>query len=113
MAFAVLGLWAFTNLDVMYTLLRCEERRRVYMTASLSNVVLTVVSTIVLVVVFDTGARGYLLGNYGSSTVVLLGAVGLRAPPRRVLAGRRAPRAGPADALRRARPCPPTRPSSR
>jgi O-antigen/teichoic acid export membrane protein len=72
MSFAVLGLWAFTNLDVMYTLLRCEERRRVYMAASLSNVVLTVVSTIVLVVVFDTGARGYLLGNYGSSTVVLL-----------------------------------------
>ncbi len=72
MAFAVLGLWAFTNLDVMYTLLRCEERRRVYMTASLSNVVLTVVSTVVLVVVFNTGARGYLLGNYGATTVVLI-----------------------------------------
>jgi O-antigen/teichoic acid export membrane protein len=72
MSIAILGLWAFTNLDIMYTLLRCEERRRAYMTASLANVVLTVVSTVVLVVAFGTGARGYLLGNYGASTVVLL-----------------------------------------
>jgi O-antigen/teichoic acid export membrane protein len=73
MALAILGLWAFTNLDVMYTLLRCEERRRAYMTASITNVVLTVTATVVLVVVFGTGARGYLLGNYGATTVVLLG----------------------------------------
>jgi O-antigen/teichoic acid export membrane protein len=73
MALAILGLWAFTNLDVMYTLLRCEERRRVYMTASITNVVLTVAATVVLVVVLGEGARGYLLGNYGATTVVLLG----------------------------------------
>jgi O-antigen/teichoic acid export membrane protein len=73
MALAILGLWAFTNLDVMYTLLRCEERRRAYMTASITNVVLTVTATVVLVVVLGTGARGYLLGNYGATTVVLLG----------------------------------------
>ena len=32
---AVLGLWAFTNLEIAYALLRVEERRRAYVTASL------------------------------------------------------------------------------
>ncbi|MDP1846814.1 MAG: oligosaccharide flippase family protein, partial [Solirubrobacteraceae bacterium] len=70
---AVLGLWAFTNLEIAYALLRVDERRRTYVIASLSNVVLSVTLTIVLVVVLDQGARGYLLGNYAASTVVLAG----------------------------------------
>ncbi|MDQ3608050.1 MAG: lipopolysaccharide biosynthesis protein [Actinomycetota bacterium] len=69
----VLGLWAFTNLEVAYALLRVEERRRTYLRASLANVVLTVTLTIVLVVVLDGGARGYVAGNYVASAVVLLG----------------------------------------
>jgi O-antigen/teichoic acid export membrane protein len=70
---AVLGLWAFTNLEMAYALLRVEERLRTYAIASLINVALTVVSSVVLVVVLGKGARGLLLGNYGASTVVLLG----------------------------------------
>jgi O-antigen/teichoic acid export membrane protein len=73
MGFGLLGLWAFTNLEVAYALLRVEERRRAYLTASCCNVVLTVALTVVLVVVLDQGARGYVLGNYAASTVVLLG----------------------------------------
>ena len=73
MAFGLLGLWAFTNLEVAYALLRVEERRRAFVRASLVNVVLTVALTVLLVVVLDTGARGYVLGNYAASTVVLLG----------------------------------------
>ena len=73
MALGVLGLWAFTNLEVAYALLRVEERRRTYLRASLANVLLTVALTIVLVVVLDGGARGYVAGNYVSSAVVLLG----------------------------------------
>jgi len=69
----VLGLWAFTNLEVAYALLRVEERRRAYLRASLANVVLTVALTIVLVVVLGGGARGYVAGNYVASAVVLLG----------------------------------------
>jgi O-antigen/teichoic acid export membrane protein len=69
----VLGLWAFTNLEIAYALLRVEERRRVYLIASLTNVLLTVVLTVVLVVILDEGARGYVLGNYAASTVVLVG----------------------------------------
>jgi O-antigen/teichoic acid export membrane protein len=73
MSFGVLGLWAFTNLEIAYALLRVEERRRVYLVASATNVVLTVALTVTLVVGFDTGARGYVLGNYAASTVVLVG----------------------------------------
>ena len=72
MRIAVLGLWAFTNLEVAYALLRVEERRRAYLTASLCNVVLSVALTVTLVVGLDQGARGYLAGNYVASLVVLL-----------------------------------------
>jgi O-antigen/teichoic acid export membrane protein len=73
MAYGILGLWAFTNLEIAYALLRVDERRRTYLTASLANVVLTVALTVTLVVGFDEGARGYVLGNYAASTVVLAG----------------------------------------
>ena len=70
---AAVGVWAFTNLEVANALLRAQERRRTYLLASLTNVVLTVATTVVLVVALDGGTTGYLLGNYLASTVVLLG----------------------------------------
>jgi len=70
---AVLGLWAFTNLEMAYALLRVDERLRAYATATLINVALTIAASVVLVVVLGQGAKGLLLGNYGASTVVLLG----------------------------------------
>jgi len=70
---AVLGLWAFTNLELAYALLRVEERARTYATASLVNVALTIVATLVLVVGLGRGAEGLLLGNYGASALVLVG----------------------------------------
>jgi O-antigen/teichoic acid export membrane protein len=72
MRVAVLGLWAFTNLELAYGLLRVDERLRLYAAASLSNVLLTVAASVVLVVGLRDGARGLLLGNYGASTVVLI-----------------------------------------
>ena len=68
---AVLGLWSFTNLELAYGVLRVDERLRVYATASLSNVLLTIAASVVLVVGLGQGARGLLLGNYGVSTLVL------------------------------------------
>ena len=68
---AVLGLWSFTNLELAYGILRVDERLRTYALASLSNVLLTVAASLVLVVGLGQGARGLLLGNYGASTVVL------------------------------------------
>jgi O-antigen/teichoic acid export membrane protein len=73
LAYGVLGLWAFTNLEVAYALLRAQERRRRYLAASLVNVLLTVALTVALVVGAGYGARGLVLGNYGASTLVLLG----------------------------------------
>ncbi len=70
---AVLGLWSFTNLELAYAVLRVDERLRLYATASLTNVLLTVAASLVLVVALHHGARGLLLGNYGASTIVLLG----------------------------------------
>ncbi len=73
MAFGVIGIWTFTNLEVAYAILRVDERRRAYLVASSVNVVLTVTLTVTLVVFLDEGARGYVLGNYAASGVVLLG----------------------------------------
>jgi O-antigen/teichoic acid export membrane protein len=70
---AVLGVWSFTNLELAYALLRVDERVRTYATASLINVGITIAASVVLVVGLGVGARGLLLGNYGASTLVLLG----------------------------------------
>jgi O-antigen/teichoic acid export membrane protein len=69
---AVLGLWAFTNLEMAYAQLRVDERARTYVIASGSNVALTIVFTVALVVVAHEGARGLLLGNFGASALVVL-----------------------------------------
>jgi O-antigen/teichoic acid export membrane protein len=70
---AVLGLWAFTNLEMVYAQLRVDERKRAYVYASGANVAMTVIFTVALVVFADQGARGLLLGNFGASAVVVLG----------------------------------------
>ncbi len=78
---AILGLWAFTNLEMAYAQLRVDERSRAYLLASMCNVGLTVTFTVALVVFADQQARGLLLGNFGASALVVLGlwAVLLRA----------------------------------
>jgi len=70
---AVLGLWAFTNLEMAYAQLRVDERARTYVLASGANVTMTVLFTTLLVVVAHEGARGLLLGNFAASAVVVLG----------------------------------------
>jgi O-antigen/teichoic acid export membrane protein len=68
-----LGIWSYTNLEAAYAVLRVDERARAYLVASMANVSLTIALTLILVVGLDQGARGMLLGNYGASTVVLVG----------------------------------------
>jgi O-antigen/teichoic acid export membrane protein len=70
---AILGLWAFTNLEMVYAQLRVDERTRTYVYASGANVLMTVTFTVALVVFAGQGARGLLLGNFGASAVVVLG----------------------------------------
>jgi O-antigen/teichoic acid export membrane protein len=69
---AVLGLWSFTNLELAYAVLRVDERLRLYAAASLTNVLLTVAGSLVLVVGVGDGARGLLLANYAASTLILV-----------------------------------------
>jgi O-antigen/teichoic acid export membrane protein len=69
----VLGLWAFTNLELAYAILRVDERSRTFLAASLTNVTITIIATVWLVVFAGQGARGLLLGNYGASALVLIG----------------------------------------
>ncbi len=69
---AVLGLWTFTNLELAYAVLRVDERLRAYAIATVTNVILTIVASLVLVVALGKGPEGLLLGNYGVSTLVLL-----------------------------------------
>jgi O-antigen/teichoic acid export membrane protein len=71
--FAMLGVWAFTNLEIAYALLRADERTGTYMRASLVNVAITICLTIYLVVGRHAGARGLLAGNYTASALVLVG----------------------------------------
>ena len=69
---AVVGLWAFTNLEMAYAQLRVDERARTYLRASMSNVALTVIFTVGLVVFANQGARGLLLGNFAASAIVVV-----------------------------------------
>jgi O-antigen/teichoic acid export membrane protein len=70
---AILGLWAFTNLEMVYAQLRVDERTRVYIYASGANVVMSVAFTVALVVFAGQGARGLLLGNFGASALIVVG----------------------------------------
>jgi O-antigen/teichoic acid export membrane protein len=70
---AIVGLWAFTNLEMAYAQLRVDERSRTYVVASGANVAMTLIFTVALVVVAGEGARGLLLGNFGASAIVVLG----------------------------------------
>jgi O-antigen/teichoic acid export membrane protein len=70
---AMLGLWAFTNLEIAYALLRADERTGTYMRASVVDVVVTIGLTAFLVVGRRAGAEGLLAGNYSASCLVLVG----------------------------------------
>ncbi|WCB91424.1 hypothetical protein DSM104299_00095 [Baekduia alba] len=92
MRIGIFGLWAFTNLEVANALLRVEERLKTYVIAAVANILLTVTLTVTLVVIRDDGANGYVFGNYGASTVILIALwivmrdrVSFR-PPRRTVA---------------------------
>jgi O-antigen/teichoic acid export membrane protein len=69
---AVLGLWAFTNLEFAYAILRVDERLRTYAVATMANVLLTIAASLALVVGLHQSYNGLLLANYGVSALVLL-----------------------------------------
>src|SRR3989441_1642301 len=67
---AFVGLWAALNYEQMTSLFRVEQRSVAFVTATLANVVITIAATVLLVVVFDKGPLGVLVGNFTGTLIV-------------------------------------------
>jgi O-antigen/teichoic acid export membrane protein len=64
------GLWAALNYEQMTSLFRVEQRSSAYVAATLTNVGITIAATVLLVVVFDKGPLGVLVGNFTGTLIV-------------------------------------------
>src|SRR5919206_4017756 len=67
---AFIGLWAAMNYEQMTSLFRVEQRSTAYVVATLANVAITIGATVLLVVAFDQGPLGVLVGNFTGTLVV-------------------------------------------
>ena len=67
---AFVGLWASLNYEQMTSLFRVEQRSSAYVTATLANVAITIAATVLLVVVYDKGPLGVLVGNFTGTLAV-------------------------------------------
>ena len=65
-----IGLWAAMNYEQMTSLFRVEQRSTAYVVATLANVAITIAATVLLVVAFDKGPIGVLVGNFTGTLVV-------------------------------------------
>jgi O-antigen/teichoic acid export membrane protein len=64
------GLWAAMNYEQMGSLFRVEQRPVGFVTATLANVAITIAATVVLLVVFDQGAMGVIVGSFTGTLTV-------------------------------------------
>jgi O-antigen/teichoic acid export membrane protein len=69
---AILGLWTLTLWEFVLTLLRLDERPRLYFGLTVINVVVTIPVTVYLVVEAEMGADAILLGTFGTGVFFLL-----------------------------------------
>jgi O-antigen/teichoic acid export membrane protein len=70
---AFVGLWAHVNYEQMTALFRVEQRSVAYLIATLINLGLTVAATLLLVVVWEQGPIGVIVGNFTGTLVVYAG----------------------------------------
>ena len=75
---AFVGLWAQMNYEQLTALFRVEERSTAFVVASLANILITVAATVLLVVAFDQGAIGVLVGNFTGTLAVYVALLGYR-----------------------------------
>jgi O-antigen/teichoic acid export membrane protein len=75
---AIGGLWVLTMWEFMLTLFRLEERAQAFFLTTILNVCASIALTVVLVVGFDDGARGLLLGSYAAGATFVLGLIVLQ-----------------------------------
>jgi O-antigen/teichoic acid export membrane protein len=67
---AFIGLWAAMNYEQMTSLFRVEQRSGAYVVATMTNVGITIAATVLLVVVFEQGPVGVLVGNFTGTLIV-------------------------------------------
>jgi len=70
---AFVGLWAAMNYEQMTSMFRVEKRSAAYLVATLANLLFTVTATVLLVVVFDQGPLGVIVGNFTGTLIVYAG----------------------------------------
>ena len=75
MRIAIGGLWVLTLLEFLLTIFRLEERARPFFVTTIANVLVTIPVTVALVVGEGDGARGLLLGSYGTGAVFVAGLI--------------------------------------
>jgi O-antigen/teichoic acid export membrane protein len=61
---AFVGIWAQMNYEQLTALFRAEERSTAFVAGSLANIAISVLATVLLVVVFEQGALGVIVGNF-------------------------------------------------
>jgi O-antigen/teichoic acid export membrane protein len=66
------GIWAQMNYEQLTSLFRVEERSTAFVLASLANIALTIGVTILLVVAWEQGALGVVVGNFTGTLAVYL-----------------------------------------
>jgi O-antigen/teichoic acid export membrane protein len=77
-AAAFVGLWAQMNYEQLTSLFRVEERSVAYVTASLVNVAITIAATLLLVIRYDAGPLGVIVGSFTGTLLVYAGLIGYR-----------------------------------
>ena len=75
---AFVGIWAQMNYEQLTALFRVEERSTLFVLASLVNIAITIATTLVLVVGYDQGALGVIVGNFVGTLAVYLALLGYR-----------------------------------
>jgi O-antigen/teichoic acid export membrane protein len=70
------GIWAQMNYEQLTALFRAEERSTAFVLASLANVLLTIGATVLLVVVWEKGPVGVIVGNFTGTLLVYLALLG-------------------------------------
>jgi O-antigen/teichoic acid export membrane protein len=75
---SAVALWAQLNYLQLTNLFRVEERSVAFVLASLTNILITVGATLVLVVALDKGPMGVIVGNFTGTLAVYLALLGYR-----------------------------------
>ena len=75
---AGVSLWATVNYEQLTALFRVEERSLAFVSASLTNVFITIGLTLLLVVELEKGALGVIVGNFSGTLIVYLALLGYR-----------------------------------